>query len=434
VTRDARDELAALGVAVTLGGDGAGLLDAAPAPACIVKSPGIPFGVPLLAAAAARGLPVLDELELGWRLDDRPTVAVTGTNGKSTVAELLRAILAADGRRPVIAGNTLSGLPLSAVPRDAADTIVCEASSFQLGGTSAFLADAAAVTNLTPEHLWHHGTLERYAACKRRLVIQGDAVVPIAAIGVEEDFGADLADEAERRGSRVARVGSDGDYAVERAELGWAGTQFRARTPSGVAEVAIASHGMHMATNALTALALADLLGVDRAVILPALAAAAPVPGRFERVDGGGPVAVVVDFAHNPDGIARALATARALAGTGRVRAVCSAAWTSDAAALEDMGRAAAGGADVVIVTTDRWRPDHPLDPPAALEHGARAEGCRDLRAEPDRGAAIADAIAAAEPGDVVMILGRGARTVAVDATGARVEFDDRAVARAALA
>lgn len=433
-TRANAGALAALGVRVTLGGDGPALLDAIPRPQCIVKSPGIPFHAPLLAAATSRGMPVVDELEVAWRLDDRPTIAISGTNGKSTVAELVRSILAAGGRRAAIAGNTFSGPPLSALGAAAADVVVCEVSSFQLEGTTAFLGDAAVFTNLTPEHLWHHGTIERYAACKRRLVVQGDAVVPLAVIGTGQDFGVALAREAEQRGARVARVGPGGDYVAERVAVGWDGTRIVAATPAGRAELTIASPGAHMASNALAALALVDLVGIEREVSIPALAATAPVPGRFERVDDGGDVTVVVDFAHNEDGIAKALVAARAVAGGIRVVAICSAPFTYDAAQLEAMGRAAAVGADAVVVTTDRWQASDPLEPPAAFVMGARRAGRAQPRTEADRGAAIAEAIATAEPGDVVMILGRGARAFAMDAAGERVAFDDRVVARAAVA
>ena len=431
--RETAAALRALGASVTLGGDGLALLDADPAPAAIVKSPGIPARVPLLAAAAARSLPVLDELELAWRLDDRPVVAVTGTNGKSTVAELLRSVLAAAGRRPQIVGNTLTGSPFCELPPDGADTLVAEVSSFQLEGVDAFLPDAAAVTNLTPEHLWHHGTMARYAAAKRRLVLGPGGVVPIAAIGTHEAFGAQLADAAQAGGARVARVGPAGDYTVTGVAIGWSGTRATARTPAGPVEVDVASHGAHMADNALLALALADLLELDRSTSLPALAAAAPVPGRFERVDDDGPVAVVVDFAHNAAGIAAVLRTARALAPAGAVHIACSAPWAYDEAALAAMGTAA-GAADSVVVTSDRWRPDEPREAPPAFERGARAAGRAAVTAEPDRAAAIAAAIGAAVPGDVVLILGRGARRVALDDDGNRIPFDDRDVARAILA
>jgi len=435
-TRAARAELERLGVRITLGGDGRSLLDAEPPPRCLVKSPGIPLQAPLIAEAIGR-IAVIDELELGWRLDDRPLVAITGTNGKSTVAELVRELLAAAGMRPAIAGNTLSGSPLSALPRDAADVVVCETSSFQLEGCPALRPQAAVLTNLTDDHSWHHLTPERYAAAKRRLFLEDDGgVTPLAVIGVDQDFGAALADEVRARGGRVLRVGgADGDYRVLSCELGWSGTRVAAATPDGEVRLSVASHGAHMARNALDALALADGLGLQREVALAAIAATPPVPGRFERVDDGGPFAVVVDFAHNTDGMRQSLATARALCDRGgRVIAVASAPWTYTKGQLERMGREVGAGADAVIVTSDRWSADEPLQPAPAFVGGVRAAAGAEPLIEADRPAAIAAGVAAAGPGDVVMVLCRGAREVAFSPRGERIRLDDRECARSALA
>ena len=110
-----RDALLAAGITVRLGGDGLDMLDGV---RTVVKSPGLRPDTPVIAAARRGGLLVIDELELGWRLARTPIVGVTGTNGKSTVAALLIAVLSAAGRQPVLAGNTFFGPPLSAVPRD----------------------------------------------------------------------------------------------------------------------------------------------------------------------------------------------------------------------------------------------------------------------------------------------------------------------------
>jgi hypothetical protein len=117
-----------------------------------VKSPGIPFEAPLIMSAAALGLEVLDELELGWRVSRVRMIAVTGTNGKSTVAGLTAGVLAAAGFRVQLAGNTEFGPPLSAAGQSL-DWIVSEASSFQLEGSDRLLPEIAVFTNLTPEHL-----------------------------------------------------------------------------------------------------------------------------------------------------------------------------------------------------------------------------------------------------------------------------------------
>src|SRR5947209_8636507 len=185
--RAAASELAATGARVALGGDGVELLD--PVPGCVIKSPGIAPAVPLLRTAARRGIPVIDELELGWRLDDRPLVAVTGTNGKSTVAALALAVLSAAGVRAAVAGNTAFGPPLSALAANACDVVVCEVSSFQLEGCPSLLPEVAVFTNLSDEHLDRHMTMQRYGDAKRRLFVREAAAVPVAVVNFDDEFG-----------------------------------------------------------------------------------------------------------------------------------------------------------------------------------------------------------------------------------------------------
>ncbi|MDX6660614.1 MAG: UDP-N-acetylmuramoylalanine--D-glutamate ligase, partial [Solirubrobacteraceae bacterium] len=130
----AKRELEARGINVVVGEADTAAFESEPPPGCVVKSPGISFAAPLIATAACRGLAVIDEAELAWRLDDRPLVAVTGTNGKSTTCQLLRSVLEAAGRRPILGGNAQFHPPLSALPREEGDIIVGEISSFQLEG------------------------------------------------------------------------------------------------------------------------------------------------------------------------------------------------------------------------------------------------------------------------------------------------------------
>ncbi|MGE0068546.1 MAG: Mur ligase family protein, partial [Solirubrobacterales bacterium] len=158
--RRGAEALRRLGVEVRLGGDG---LDAIEGVATVVKSPGVAPDVPVLAEAERRGLEIVDELEIGWRLVEAPTVAVTGTNGKSSVAGLCVSVLGAHGLEPVLTGNTVFGPPLSALalsppPR----SVVAEVSSYQAESSPALVADAAIFTNLTPDHLDRYGTIEAY--------------------------------------------------------------------------------------------------------------------------------------------------------------------------------------------------------------------------------------------------------------------------------
>jgi UDP-N-acetylmuramoylalanine--D-glutamate ligase len=158
---------ARLGAEIATGGNGVELLARA---RCVVKSPGVPREAPVVAAALERGIPVIGELELAWRMLPQEFVAVTGTNGKTTTVELIAAIYRAAGLPVEVAGNVgraLSELVLE--PLAAGTTIVCEASSFQLEDTRAFSPEAAVLLNLTEDHLDRHLTFDSYKEAKLRI-------------------------------------------------------------------------------------------------------------------------------------------------------------------------------------------------------------------------------------------------------------------------
>lgn len=441
--RAAADALAAEGV-VTARGDGTALLDAAVAPRTLVKSPGLPFDTPLIAAARRRGLVVLDEAELGWLLDPRPLIAVTGTNGKSTTTSLLETILTAAGRAPVGAGNTRFGVPLSAVHHQPGDIVVAELSSFQLEGCRALSPDAAVLTNLTHDHLYRHGSRSAYAASKRRAFISADgATVPVAAIGIDQPEGAALARELRERGGTVVTFGvsAGADLRVLGAEPSGDGRGRMTFAAGGtVRALRPRLHGLHNALNVAAALALADGLGLDPERAAAGAEATAPLPGRFERVtDAGAPFDVVVDFAHNPDGVAHAVRAARALlaarGGHGRLHVVLSALSIVDADQARAMGAAGRAASDHLVLTTQRWRLEDPGDAltPGLLE-GARATAGGTLAVVPDRRAAIEVVLRAAAPDDLVLVLERGeAAGPLFGSDGVPHAFDDRTEVRALL-
>jgi UDP-N-acetylmuramoylalanine--D-glutamate ligase len=153
-------------IEVQLGVDGVELLDSV---ACVVKSPGVPNEAPVIVAARERGLPVLGELELAWRLLPNRFVAVTGTNGKTTTTELLGAIWREAGLPVALAGNV--GTPLSSLVGrvEAEATVVCEVSSFQAEDSEAFAPDTGLLLNVTEDHLDRHGTFEAYREAKLRM-------------------------------------------------------------------------------------------------------------------------------------------------------------------------------------------------------------------------------------------------------------------------
>jgi UDP-N-acetylmuramoyl-L-alanyl-D-glutamate--2,6-diaminopimelate ligase len=430
------------GVRLMLGGDGLRLLEGPAPPNCVVKSPGIPPTVPLLVQARRRGIAVIDELELGWRVDGRPVIAVTGTNGKSTVASLAVALLRAAGARPALAGNVHPGPPFTALAPEDGDVVVCEASSFQLEKCPAFLPEVAVFTNLTHEHLDRHLTMRRYGAAKRRMFVRGPACAPVAVVNVDDSFGADLAEEVRDLGGTVLRFGEGGDADYRLAGCRWGASEgwLLAETPCGPVEMRTRLPGRHNALNALAALALADALDLPRSTSAATIGSAPGVPGRFELIDGDQRFDVIVDYAHNPDGLRRILEAGRGLLigrrARARLRVVCCAPRIRNEHQRRMMGRIAASLADRVVLTNER-RPatDAATELPAGFAEGARDGPNGRCEIVLDRAEAIERAVRAASDGDVVMILGRGELSdELLDRDGRPAPFDDREAARRALA
>ncbi|HWY17837.1 MAG TPA: UDP-N-acetylmuramoyl-L-alanine--D-glutamate ligase [Solirubrobacteraceae bacterium] len=269
------DALADAGVELHLAEDGLSLLERVGA---VVKSPGVPGQAPVIAAARARGLPVLGELELAWRLLGNEFVAVTGTNGKTTTAELIGHIHRAAGLPVAVAGNVgaaLSGLVGETAPNV---TIVCETSSFQLEDTLAFAPEAAVLLNIAPDHLDRHATLEDYTAAKLRIFARqsrGDVAVVAADLDVE------LPDDVSRVTFGLPPIpGRDPRSAAMTLEEGlidWQGVPLLPATE-------IALRGRHNVENAMAAAAVCLARGIDPDAVRAGLRTFAGVPHRLEEI------------------------------------------------------------------------------------------------------------------------------------------------------
>jgi UDP-N-acetylmuramoylalanine-D-glutamate ligase len=415
--------------------------DLDPFPATLVKSPGIRGDAPIVEASRAAGLTVIDEAELGWRLDSRTQLAVTGTNGKSTTAMLAAELLRADGLEAIVAGNTTFGPPLSSASAEPADVVVAEVSSFQLEGCTKLMPEAAVLTNLTQDHLYRHGTAEEYAACKRSLFIRGDRVVEFAAVGVDQEFGRNLADELERLGTNVVRFGAH--ESAQRRVLACSevldGGVIKLTEGDRARELSVKLAGWHNALNVAGALAISDALGFDPDASASALEAAAPLPGRFERINHSGEIDVIVDYAHNPDGVIKALDAARNVLdarGAGALIALASSLSMVGADQGFALGRAARERTDALVLTSHRWTLADRFDQlaPGLLEGAQSCEGGI-LKIEYDRREAIAAAIGLAKRGDIVLVLERGSVAGRLfDRDDEARVFDDRDVVREVLA
>ena len=287
------ERLAAAGVEVHLESDGIQALEASPPPATLVKSPGVPQDAPVVGQARRRGLEVVGELELGWRMLPNEFIAVTGTNGKTTTVELIGAIHRAAGAPVAVAGNV--GTPLTALAGGAHGdaTVVCEASSFQLEDTIAFAPEAAVFLNLSDDHLDRHASTSEYLDAKLR-IFANQHPTDLAVVNARD------ADLLTGVGARTVTFG-DGDMRREGDMLVWRDDRL-----IDVGEVRL--RGQHNLTNAMAAAAVSLERGIDREAVRTGLREFAGLPHRLERVAEIGGVEYVNDSkATNPGAAAAAL-------------------------------------------------------------------------------------------------------------------------------
>jgi UDP-N-acetylmuramoyl-L-alanyl-D-glutamate--2,6-diaminopimelate ligase len=393
-------------------------------------------------------------------------IGITGTNGKTTTAFLVRALLEAVGRQCGLLGTVtavLGGRERS-VERTTAEAIelqrdframldggdvacAIEVSShaLELHRADAVRFAAAIFTNLTQDHLDFHATMEEYYLAKRRLFeTESRASGPptVAVINVDDAYGRRLADELRERGAETdtgagsgaastlltIAIDEDADYRATELETGLTGSRFTALTPEGPIALRTPLPGRFNVQNVLGAVAAVRALGVPLERIAAALPQAGRVPGRFEPVDEGQAFAVLVDYAHTPDSLENVLQAARGLT-AGQLHCVFGCGGDRDRGKRPLMGEIARRLADRVIVTSDNPRSEEP----EAIIREILAGSGEDLAWDVDRRAAITAAIGAAQPGDVVVIAGKGHEQGQEFAGGRKVPFDDVAVARDAL-
>ncbi len=358
-------------------------------------------------------------------------VGVTGTSGKTTTTHLLAAVFDTAGWPCGIIG-TLSGAfttpeapelqaRLAAFRDEGRRAVAMEVSSHALEQhrADAIRFAVAVFTNLSRDHMDYHGTIDRYFAAKARLFEAGRA--ERAVVNLDDPYGRLLADAATvpTEGYSLADA-HDLELTPASSTFTWQGKRIR-----------LGLGGRFNVANALAAGTAALEAGLHLDVVVAGLAAAGPVPGRFEPVDAGQPFTVVVDYSHKPGGLAEVLDAARALA-AGNVLVVFGAGGDRDRTKRPLMGHVAAERADVVVVTSDNPRHEDPSTIIDAVLSGIPAGAPADVIVEPDRRAAISLAIERARPGDVLVIAGKGHETT--QTTGDTVvPFDDRVVARELL-
>ena len=381
-------------------------------------------------------------------------VGITGTNGKTTSAFLVRHILEQTGTptgllgtvKRVVGGvaepverTTPEAIDLQATLRrmvdagDRACAIEVSSHALTLNRTDGIRFAVAAFTNLTQDHLDFHADMEDYFQAKRRLFV---ACGPRrAVINLDDAYGERLASELADALTFSAAGDPRADLRARAVSFDASGSRFHCDGPDGEVEVETALPGAFNVENALCAITCCVALGVPMAESAAVLAGAERVPGRFEPVDEGQPFAVLIDYAHTPDSLENALAAAREVTAAGRVICVFGCGGDRDRDKRPLMGEIGARGADLAVITSDNPRSE---DPEAIIEEilaGARRAkgGAGELEVEPDRRAAIGLALAAARPGDTVLIAGKGHEQGQEFIGGRKLPFDDRDVAREEL-
>jgi UDP-N-acetylmuramoyl-L-alanyl-D-glutamate--2,6-diaminopimelate ligase len=376
-----------------------------------------------------------------------PVVGITGTNGKTTTAFLVRSLLEAADRRCGLLGTVKSVIggvehPVVRTTPEAIDLQRTFAAMAEAGDEACAMeisshalelrrADgihvaAAVFTNLTQDHLDFHPDMESYFQAKRLLFSSPLTRARIA--NADDAYGRRLAEEF--TDTVTFALDAEADYRALGVDQSFTGSRFTAVTPDGEFAVRVGLPGRFNVLNALGAWAAARALGVPAATIAGALSGAGRVPGRFEPVDEGQPFAVLVDYSHTPDSLENALRAARELA-EHRVIAVFGAGGDRDRGKRPLMGAIAAREADVAIVTSDNPRSEEPGAIIAEILAGI--EDRSGVEADADRRAAIRRAVGLAEPGDVLVIAGKGHEQGQEFAGGRKEPFDDVAVAREAL-
>lgn len=379
-------------------------------------------------------------------------IAVTGTNGKTTVAWLLRSILRSDGHQTALMGTICYDLVTDVMPAPlttpgsldlcrhlaatraaGADYAVLEVSSHALDQrrTEGLDFTAGVFTNLSGDHLDYHGTMEAYCGAKRRLFnsLGRDAVAVINRDDPVADLvGADLRARVLTFGIQAPNV----DVGARIEEVSSSGSRFVLRGRSFETAMQCALIGRHNIMNALAAAATAEALGIAPAAIRQGIERTPSVPGRLQRVDPAGcPISVLVDYAHTDDALRSVLQALRPLS-PGRLVCVFGCGGDRDRAKRPRMAAVVESVADVAYVTSDNPRTENPQTIIDEILSGFGAKSRCRVEVDPDRRGAIERAIVAARPDDTVLIAGKGHEDYQL--IGDRVlHFDDAEVARECL-
>ncbi|CAG5083704.1 UDP-N-acetylmuramoyl-L-alanyl-D-glutamate--2, 6-diaminopimelate ligase [Thermobacillus xylanilyticus] len=429
--------------------------------AALVVERRLPLDVPQIVVKDSRlAMAVMSDRFYGSPSARVKLIGVTGTNGKTTTTHLIESILQEAGRTCGVIGTIEArfggrSLPMSGTTPDALElqrllagmaaegTAYCamEVSSHALeqGRVKGAKFRTAVFTNLTQDHLDYHGTMERYAAAKELLFARLGNVYPAqpderayAVLNADDPASAAFA-RATAAETITYGIDRPADVRAEDIRITARGTSFKAVTFRGEADIALRLVGKFNVYNALAAIAAALVEDVSLEDVKEGLERVQGVPGRVEAVDAGQPFAVIVDYAHTPDGLENVLKAVKEIAER-RLILVFGCGGDRDRGKRPIMGSIGARYADHVILTSDNPRTENPEAILDDIEAGLREDGVSAERYEriADRRAAIEKAVEMASPGDVVLIAGKGHETYQIIGDR-KIDFDDRLVAGEAI-
>ena len=381
---------------------------------------------------------------------------VTGTNGKTTTAFLLDAMLNSVDRKTVLVGTIeyhVAGVVKSSphTTPESRDLLALFAEGVNAGALEAVMEvsshaleqgrvrslpfDVAIFTNLTRDHLDYHGTMDAYFAAKRMLFDGANGVVPrVAVINAEDPYGAELAMQARAAGAQILSYGfSAGEFRAEAVRMMPSGMDFLLATPSGNISIQTKLTGKVNVYNLLAASAAAFARGLALDQIALGAASLAYVPGRFQTIDAGQVFTVVVDYAHTDDALRNLIALAREFVkpSHGRVITLFRCGGDRDRTKRPLMGRVAGKGSDLVVLTSDNPRSEEPEAILRDVLPGLEETGVEFIT-EADRTKAIRIAVEAARAGDIVLLAGKGHEKTQTLRDGV-IPFDDAEVATQAI-
>jgi UDP-N-acetylmuramoyl-L-alanyl-D-glutamate--2,6-diaminopimelate ligase len=378
-------------------------------------------------------------------------IGITGTNGKTSTAFLVEAVLKTAGEsvgvistieyrgpgwsRPAT-HTTPESLDLQAILATLVEQqcrfAIMEVSSHALAleRVHACLFRTAVFTNLTPEHLDFHQNLDQYFNAKKKLFLDCGMGIPgQSLINLDDPRGRELKDITAGRSLSYA-LDCEADYRLASSEFRESRTLLKFATPYGELQLKPRLIGRPNFSNLLAAAAVTLELGISMEMVQAGLNACPPIPGRFENVECGQPFRVIVDYAHTPDALEKIIQTARDLKPR-RVLTLFGCGGERDRLKRPIMGRVAQAGSDWISVTSDNPRGEDPLAIIAEIVTGFDKK-MANYQIEPNRGKAIRDLLGQAEPGDIVILAGKGHETYQIVA-GEIHHFDDREQARLVL-